>query len=113
MAAENIAKDQIVYTHDERFIKVFTREEFNALPELQQALISKHATHYSDGTFWYDTDDTRFINHSSNPNIEFFGDGDSQAKALRDIKEGEEVTLDYIKLSPLNTVDDYPKDDEF
>jgi len=37
-------------------------------------------------------DDTRFINHSENPNIETAGDADV---ALSDIEKGEEILIDY------------------
>ncbi len=45
-------------------------------------------------TYILDFDDIRFINHSENPNIADSG-GDSDAIALRTIKKGEELTINY------------------
>ena len=57
----------------------------------------KHIKRYAyknkdDGLYWLNLDDTRFINHSENPNIETKGDNDI---AIKDIKKGEEILIDY------------------
>ena len=45
-----------------------------------------------DGLYWLNLDDTRFINHSEDPNIATVGDNDI---AIKDIKIGEEILIDY------------------
>lgn len=45
-----------------------------------------------DGLYWLNLDDIRFTNHSKTPNIATVGESDV---ALRDIKRGEEITIDY------------------
>jgi uncharacterized protein len=45
-----------------------------------------------DGLYWLNLDNTRFVNHSKNPNIATVGDDDI---AIRDIKRGEEIFIDY------------------
>ncbi len=44
------------------------------------------------------TDDGRFTNHSSNPN-EYVPEGGKEAFAARNIKAGEELTIDYSGLA--------------
>ncbi len=46
------------------------------------------------GEYILDFDDARFVNHSEKPNIIDSG-GDSDAIAARNIKKGEELTMNY------------------
>lgn len=55
---------------------------------IQQAAYKRKA----DGLYWLHVDDTGFINHSKDPNIETLGDTDV---AIKDIKQGEEILIDY------------------
>ena len=48
--------------------------------------------------YMLNVDDARFINHSKNPNIKNLGSYDKSI-ALKNIKKGEEITIDY------NTID--------
>ncbi len=45
---------------------------------------------------WIDpVDEFQYINHSCNPNVGMAGSRTIKAYALRDIEEGEEITIDY------------------
>jgi len=68
------------------------------LPELVEKYLMKHC-YKSPKTSKYVLcfDNTRFINHSENPNCADVGNtiGEAPDIALRDIEPGEELTLDY------------------
>ena len=62
---------------------------------MKRALFRLKGTHIrtrQTNLYWLNLDDTRFINHSENPNIETAGDADV---ALSDIEKGEEILIDY------------------
>lgn len=106
-AAQDIKAGDVIYEHNDKFAEIFTPEDMQALPELQQEFVKKHATKYGDNYF-LDTDDTRFLNHSETPNMEFIGPDHHKAIALADIKVGEEITVSYKSLDPRCMVE-YPE----
>lgn len=86
----NKDKDQwatIRYTEDQwrELEKSLSKESFRQIK--RYAFKNK-----SDGLYCLNLDDIRFINHSKTPNIATVGENDV---ALRDIKRGEEITIDY------------------
>lgn len=107
IADEDIKDGQVVYINDPDFTKFFSNDAFEALDNIHKDFVKKHATQYPEG-YWLDTDDTRFLNHSLEPNIRFTGKEHDQAIATRSINKGEEITVNYLELNPNQDVD-YPK----
>ena len=99
-ASENIKKDAVVSVDNPMFYKIISYYEYNQMPALQKEFIKKHATEYPDDKiFFLDLDDTRFINHSNKPNIEW-SKTTPYAVAIKDIKKGDEILCDYTHLNP-------------
>jgi len=99
-ADENIKKGSVMWEENPLFYRIIPYYEFRKLGKIQQAFIKKHATEYpGESMFFLDIDDTRFTNHSDNPNIAW-----SKTKpiacATRDINKGEEIFCDYTALNP-------------
>jgi len=98
-ASEIIRKGDVVWMLEDNFLKSFDSETYKQMSTKEQEFLNEYATLEGD-TWWLDLDNTRFINHSITPNIEF-KDG-VEAVALRNIFIGEEITCDYLKLSDYN-----------
>ena len=99
-ADENIPKGTVTWRYNPKLDLTLAAEEVEALPEPARS----YFLHF--GYFALDTkkyilpfDNDRFSNHSKTPNtvvsqtIEDFGE--FAMVALRDIKKGEEITVDY------------------
>ncbi len=99
---EKISKGQTIWVENPLFYKIISYYEFNRLPNIKQDFIRKYATEYiSERMFYLDLDDTRFLNHSDNPNMEWDETQEtSTAIALCDINIGDEITCDYVRLNP-------------
>lgn len=98
-ADQNIAKDTIVWKNnkDLSFVKWNEKEWRNLKNKLtieSFKQINRYVYKYmKDNKYYLNLDDTRFINHSKNPNIIEGKLGDDIAR--RNIKSGEEITIDY------------------
>lgn len=101
-ASELIEKGKVVWEQDKHFNKTFTAEEAKSFTGLQKQFAETYMIHNEDGTLELDLDNARFMNHSSTPNIIC---SETSCVACRDIREGEEIVVDYM------TIDDsYVKD---
>ena len=94
------------------FDLVMTKEEIFALPEPAQKYWELHAyaSRYT-GRLILCGDDTRFMNHSRNPNIidsDERKNGEEVNVAARDIQKGEELTVDYTKFAEPIKPEDRP-----
>lgn len=94
IAHEPIPAGTRIWTYREGFDITLTREQFEALSPPAQ----RQALHYgwyieANGCLMISADDDRFTNHSDKPNTAW--DGDEHVVATRDIRPGEELTLDY------------------
>ncbi|MEK6835794.1 MAG: SET domain-containing protein-lysine N-methyltransferase [Nanoarchaeota archaeon] len=69
----------------------YTVEQYKNFSKRYRELLDKFG-YWEDGFFVYPTDDTKYFNHSCEPNVLNFGNVDI---AIRDIKNGEEITYDY------------------
>ncbi len=83
---------------DDRWIKV-TKKEVELLPQHAQHVIGNYCLYDEDHYFVPDhgfkkVDLSLFINHSDTPNIISVQEGE-YFEAIRNIKEGEELFLDY------------------
>lgn len=102
-ADQDIKKGELVWREHPVFHRIISYTEYDELPPMNKEFVKKHATEYqNEGMFYLDLDDTRFINHSENPNTEWSEKWTDKAYALRDITTGEEITVDYLKLNPFS-----------
>lgn len=105
-AAENIRKGQLISRYVPGFDMLLTKEELSTrkmvlAPKLRRVVGRLFDDFYADnkrGIHSVSPDNTRFINHSNEPNtsIEWIeGEVDMVSHALTDISIGEELTCDY------------------
>ncbi|MFA6391253.1 MAG: SET domain-containing protein-lysine N-methyltransferase [Patescibacteria group bacterium] len=69
---------------------ILSMEEVKKLPASERHYIAN----YAGGKYLHQQEPERYVNHSCDPNTETGEDCDI---AVRDIKEGEEITSDYSK----------------
>ncbi|MBX4209513.1 SET domain-containing protein [Candidatus Parcubacteria bacterium] len=100
-ADQFIPKGTITWKFDPRFDIYFDPSKVDKMPELQKDLMI-HFAYLSkkSGKYVYSIDNTRFTNHSIDPNIaedERLSKNDEEicTVAIRDIQIGEEMTIDY------------------
>ena len=95
-AEARIPAGTIVWRLEPPFDVVFTEAQLEILSEHARRQVLYYATYEATiGAHLLSGDDDRFINHSDVPNCRDQGD---TIVALRDIEEGEEITLDYAEL---------------
>jgi len=92
-ADEAIRRGTSVWQFDPRFDFVFDADEMADIPEFQRHFI-KHfgALEKTSNAYILSLDDSRFMNHADDPNLEATKTG---IIARRDIQKGEEMTIDY------------------
>mgnify|MGYP001579136708 CR=1 FL=1 len=95
-ADEDISKGTIVWRMSSLDM-ILEQEEFDKLPEVAQAYICHHGDWdivMQKITMSFDND--KFINHESNtPNLTY--NKNQTTEANRDIKKGEEITINYFE----------------
>lgn len=72
------------------------------IPEELRDYLDKYSTISSFSNFHVyhlDGDNAKYMNHSDDPNIGFFGETDNIGLALKDIEPNEELTCDYRKIT--------------
>ena len=98
-AAEPIEKGTMIWKYDERLDRRMSDQDREALPPIGQAFIDHFAyKNPRSGMYVLCGDDGRFYNHSDSPNTKTTVDDDTGEYidcAIRDIREGEEITCDY------------------
>lgn len=93
-AAENVAKGTMTWSYVEGFDRIITEREYESLPDEAKDFLQTYSYQCKSNRNYYLTvDNDRFTNHSETPNVGLAQDG--RAYALRDIAEGEEITMDY------------------
>ena len=70
------------------YADVLTKEEVELVPEEKMKFVS-----CINGTYYFFREPARYMNHSCDANTKIEGTTDI---AVRDIKEGEEITCDYV-----------------
>lgn len=96
---ENLDEGQKIYFDDPNFEKIIFHDEKLKMPPETQLFIETFAPFNKDGKFYYlNTDNSRFWNHSENPNTVFVRENGTHLGSvftLRAIAKGEELTADY------------------
>ena len=95
-AKEMIFKDELIWASKDDAIKMIPINEFENLPPHEQQDWIDHC--YQIGDYYYmDTDDTRLMNHSCEPNtLDYPADNPTMIIAARNIEKDEEVTWNYL-----------------
>lgn len=100
-AAEPIAKNEIVWKFQHGFDLELTPEQRASLPQLTQEWLQHFG--YLDfhlEKYMCSIDDARFMNHSERANIhaDYESESYGTGRALKNIKAGEELTIDYRQI---------------
>ncbi len=102
-----VKKGDVVWLYESALCKTFTVKEVEGLHPMAQAFIDKYGyiVPGSENIWELDLDNSRFMNHSDDPNTEYPG---HEGYALRDIAAGEEITCDYraFDIFPLDFLSD-------
>lgn len=80
----------------------FEPEMVARMPELLRAALHRYCYRELDGAYVLCWDHARFNNHSCEPSCRTVGDFDI---AVRDIRAGDELTIDYATINVLETFD--------
>ncbi len=115
-ADQFIPKGTVTWRFDSKFDIYFDPVDVEKMIEAQRELVI-HFAYLSkkSGKYVYSIDDTRFTNHSSDPNIDntqvLEGDVEVCGVANKDIKIGEELTVNYrlIDSTDENSKEEYLK----
>lgn len=116
-ADQFIPKGTVTWKFDPKFDIYFDPSDVEKMSGLQNDLLF-HFAYLSkkSGKYVYSIDNTRFTNHSTNPNIEADeklsrDDAEICTVAIRDIQIGEEMTIDYraIDAADENSNEEYLK----
>ena len=91
-------EQKIFSSHEAEWIEI-SKEEVDALPSHAKDLVQNHClfneTHYYIPEYGFKLVDlVIYLNHSETPNVISLNEGE-QFEALVDIKEGEELLVDY------------------
>lgn len=93
-AAEAVAAGQLIWRFDPLFDRIVPEADFALMPATARAFIERYGyiTPQIPGGWVVPLDNTRFINHSSDPNTD---NTRPETYACRAIAAGEEITCDY------------------
>jgi hypothetical protein len=99
-ADQDILKGEVVWKMNSLSVLKITPNEYNNLSRTEKDFIQEKDYFWADehGNYMIPIDDSRFINHSCNPNI--IDLDDNTCVASKDIKREEELTIDYKTLVP-------------
>lgn len=95
-AAENIRKGTVVWEFNQNTTQIFWKKQFLSIcngMSLPAILEFIDHSYIKDGNIYYLNDRTKFINHSTTPNIAF--KTSKTEFAIRDINAGDEITENY------------------
>lgn len=95
-----IPKGYVIWQMTSISVLKITLEEYTNLSEIEKQFIQEKDYYWidEDGNYMLPIDDSRFVNHSSNPNI--IETENNYCVASRDININEELTIDYKTLVP-------------
>src|SRR3989344_7104090 len=97
-ADQFIAKGTLVQKFIPGFDLIIPESEIQKLSEPAREQFLKYAYKNKDGQYILCFDDTRFLNHSDNPNLISNNRTEEIDVAAQDIQKGEELTVNYKEL---------------
>lgn len=98
IADQDIKEGERVYTRNP-IMDIWIKKE--DIPKEAEEFFKTYAVDKGEDSVLINIDNYRFLNHSKNPNIKWDG---KNSVALRDISQGEEITIDYNEID-VNGVD--------
>ncbi len=98
-AAVDIQPGEKIYQLEDRFLLVISEAEIKAMPAAARAATAKYSYRGKgadrlQGAVYYCADDSRFMNHSDDPNTRSVRNGEVYV-AARFIAANTEITCDY------------------
>lgn len=95
----SISAGETVYRFSYRFVQIITDAEVRAMPAASRERIANYSYRGKgrdrlQGAMYYCADDSRFMNHSNQPNTCWLEDSETYI-ATRDIPADTELTCDY------------------
>ena len=96
IAGQLIKKGQVVWKHNPTVDIEIKKKE---IPKEAKEFYDTYAVDLGKDKVFLNTDNARFINHSNNPNTKSLGNKKDNI-AVKDIKKGEEITIDYNEIDP-------------
>jgi hypothetical protein len=99
-AVESIPKGDLIWKMTSISVFQISPERYEKLSQIEKDFIQEKDYYWldNDGNYLIPIDDSRFVNHSNDPNI--IETDENFCFASRDIKPGEELTIDYKTLIP-------------
>ncbi len=91
IAEQKIKNGQVVWKFNP-IIDIKIKEK--DIPKEAKEFFKTYAVNRGNGIIFFNTDNARFINHSKNPNTKSLGE-EKENIAIKDIKQGEEITINY------------------
>ncbi len=90
-AKKDIPKGTIIWKLGN--IRIYTVDQYNDLTERKKDILRHFCYEGKDGTLVYCTDDSKYFNHSCDPNTMSLND--EIDITIKDVHNGEELTYDY------------------
>ncbi|MFY9288315.1 MAG: SET domain-containing protein-lysine N-methyltransferase [Alphaproteobacteria bacterium] len=91
-----VKKGEVIWRFDERIDRVYSAQDFNALPEVAQKFVTTYGTWLASKDEWVVSgDNARFFNHSDKPTTVSLGIAYADDIAAYDLPTGTELTSDY------------------
>ena len=106
-ANQNILKGDIIWKMTSISVFQISPSRYTELSQIEKDFIIDKDYYWLDenGNYLIPIDDSRFVNHSNNPNI--IERDEDCCVASRDIKQNEELTIDYKTLIPKELWESY------
>jgi hypothetical protein len=94
-AAEPVKSGKVISRFDPQFDRLIPTKDYLAAPPYLKSLLDRYAFPHPQAPEFivYEVDNSRFMNHSLDPNTDY--SDFARGLALRDIAAGEELTCDY------------------
>jgi SET domain-containing protein len=106
-ANQDIIKGDLIWKMTSISVFKITPDKYKALSQIEKDFITDKDYYWLDehGNYLIPIDDSRFVNHSNNPNI--IETDENFCFASRNIKQNEELTIDYKTLIPKELWESY------
>ncbi|MFC1742055.1 SET domain-containing protein [Nanoarchaeota archaeon] len=93
-ADQDIKEGQVIWKYSPLIDITIKKTE---IPPEAKGFFDTYGVDRGSDTLFLNTDNARFINHSKDPNIKSIGHLKNNI-AIRNIKKGEEITIDYNEI---------------
>jgi SET domain-containing protein len=99
-ANQDVLKGELIWKMTSISVFKITPDRYEALSQIEKDFITDKDYYWLDehGNYLIPIDDSRFVNHSNNPNI--IETDENFCFASRNINQNEELTIDYKTLIP-------------